>query len=98
MQAELRVQRPDLAIELHGINAPGHESGNAQACTGRSLPWLQDTYADDVAGDWAITFRDCVLLDTANKTAHTYNLTTHNLSVPEDYQELKALLIALAGG
>ena len=98
MQAELRAQRPDLEIEIHGINAPGHEPGNAQVCAGRVLPWLQDTFADDVWGSWQVTFRDCIVLDEDNKVLEIFNLTVHSLGVPEDYQELKDILIQAAGG
>jgi hypothetical protein len=98
MQGELRVERPDLEIELHGVNAAGHESGNAQVCTGRVIPWLQDDTTNDVYGLWAVTYRDCVILDEDNKVHDIYNLTQHDLNLPANYNELKALLIAAAGG
>jgi hypothetical protein len=98
MQAELRLQRPDLLIEIHGVNQAGHESGNAQACAGRVIPWLQDTWTDNVWGSWQVTFRDVVVLDDENKTVDIFNLTTHTLAVSEDYEELKAILVAAAGG
>lgn len=98
MQGELRAQRPDLAIELHGVNAAGHESGNADACAGNAIPWLQDEAAKDVYGSWAVTYRDCVVLDGANRVHTVYNLTQHSLDLTANYDELKAILIAAAGG
>jgi hypothetical protein len=98
MQAELRVERPDLPIEIHGVNAAGHESGNGEACNGRSIPWLQDDAATNAYARWAVTYRDCVVLDEANKVDFVYNLTQHSLDLTANYNELKAKLIAAAGG
>jgi hypothetical protein len=98
MQAELRVERPDLAIELHGVNAIGHDSGNGEACTGRVIPWLQDDATRRVWDTWAVTYRDVIILDEANHVVTIYNLTSHDLRLTANYDELKALLIATAGG
>src|SRR5262245_36778231 len=98
MEAELKVERPDLTIELHGVNAIGHESGNSPACAGRVLPWLQDDTVHRVWDTWAVTYRDCVILDDLNQVVTVYNLTTHDLALTANYAELKALLIAAAGG
>jgi hypothetical protein len=98
MQAELRAERPDLAIELHGINAIGHDSGNGQACSGKNIPWLQDDATRRVWDTWAVTYRDCILLDEENKVVTIYNLTQHDLNLTANYNELKAMLIAAAGG
>jgi hypothetical protein len=98
MQGELRVERPDLSIELHGVNAAGHESGNAQVCSGRNIPWLQDDAASNAYALWAVTYRDCVILDEANHVHDVYNLTQHDLNLTANYNELKAMLIAAAGG
>lgn len=98
MQAELRTERPDLAIELQGVNAIGHESGNAQACSGRVIPWLQDDASRRIWDQWAVTYRDCNILDEANHVVTIYNLTVHDLNLTANYAELKALLIAAAGG
>lgn len=96
MQRELRSEHPELVTDAHGVNAPGNESGNAIMCAGRILPWLQDDLTHDVWGQWAVTFRDFVILDRANKVLRIYNLTEHDLSSQSNYDELKALLIAAA--
>jgi hypothetical protein len=98
MQAELDAERPDLQIELHGVNATGHESNNAAACQGKSLPWLQDDATRNVWSAWGVTYRDVIVLDDLNQLVTTYNLTVENLGIAENYAELKALLIAAAGG
>ena len=98
MQAELRAERPDLSIELHGVNAIGHESGNAQACNGRVLPWIQDDPSRRVGDIWSVTYRDVIILDANNVVVAIYNLTAHDLVLTANYAELKALLISAAGG
>ncbi len=87
---------PAFRIAGHGVNAVGHESGNAAICAGRTLAWLQDQPAADVWGDWAVTQRDCVILDPFGRVFAIYNLTIHSLSVPANYAELKALFLAAA--
>jgi hypothetical protein len=98
MQAELDAERPELLIEIHGVNGTGHESNNAAACLNKNLPWLQDDATRNVWGAWAVTYRDVTILDDMNQLVTIYNLTNHDLQAPTNYAELKALLIAAAGG
>ncbi len=84
------------AILLGGINLVGGESGNAENCAGRDLCWLQDTVADDVWTGWEVVYRDVVILDRKNVPVAVFNLTEHNLAIPEEYAALKALLESLA--
>ena len=74
----------------------GHESGNASAVTGRTIPWLQDTPSENVWSDWAVTYRDLVILDAENQKIDVYNLTTHDLADPANYAELKQKLLEAA--
>ena len=76
------------------------------------LPLLQDTEAVDVWHDWAITYRDVVILDGENVQVGVFNLTGNSLGETEltqdtdgdgmpdatNYEALRALLIAAAGG
>ena len=66
-------------------------------CTGRTIPWLQDTAGVDAWGAWEVANDDVVILDTENKKLEVYNLITHDLRTPTDYAELKALLKTYAG-
>ena len=63
----------------------------------RTIPWVQDTGAEDVWGRWGVANRDVVVLDSLNHPAAVYNLTEHNLAIPADYDSLKALLLRIAG-
>ena len=74
------------------MNPAGHESGNPEACSGRELPWLQETADDDVWGDWRVAFRDVVILDEANVQIDVYNLTSHGLSDAANREALKQKL------
>ncbi|MFO0554149.1 MAG: hypothetical protein U0271_37560 [Polyangiaceae bacterium] len=94
MQDELTQAGLDVAIL--GVNAAGLESGNANFCAGRDLPWLQETVAEPLWTDWAVTWRDVILLDANNQVITTYNLTQHNLADPANYAALYQLFATAA--
>jgi hypothetical protein len=98
MQGELDLLGLPVPAALAGLNATGHESGNALATDGRTLPWLQDDASSDVWGDWQVDFRDVVVLDPDNRVTAVYNLTANDLADPVKYEELKALIVEAAGG
>lgn len=79
-------------MHLLGVNGAGYESGNAAACTGRDIPWLQDTAGVDAWGAWGVTYRDVVILDRHQALFDVYNLTEHDLAVAANRDELKQLL------
>lgn len=86
----------DLEVGILGVNQVGHHGSNDAACAGKDIPWLQETADHDVWSDWGVTYRDVIILDAENEPVAAYNLTTHNLSLPADYEALKALLEAAA--
>jgi hypothetical protein len=96
MQAELATEEPGLAIQLMAINEIGHDSGLGTMSDLGDLPLLQDTEEETVWVDWDVTFRDVVILNSDNEPVGVYNLTEHNLADEDNYEELKALLIASA--
>jgi hypothetical protein len=101
MQSELDADYPYLAVDLLGVNGAGHESGNKAFCNGRDIPWLQDVDANGDGGSdtwqaWQVTFRDVVILDRNNIQIGKLNLTTHSLSLPQNYQLLLEMLIDAA--
>ena len=96
MQNELAVEEPGLAIQLLAINEDGFDSGLGTMSAEGDLPLLQDTDEASVWDDWDVTFRDVVILNSANEQVAVYNLTTHSLGVDANYNELKALLISSA--
>src|SRR5213082_3121051 len=97
MQAELLAANPATKIRILGVNQAGSESGNDLMCAGRTLPWLQDTIAQNVWGSWAVTNRDVDILDAANVKVDVYNLTVHSLAKPPNYAFLKWRLEQVAG-
>jgi len=98
MQKELDAMGLPVTVGIMGVNAIGHESQNAAACNGRDIPWLQETVADPAWSKWGAEYRDVVILDEANVRTEVYNLTEHDLNLTANYEELKAKLIAAAGG
>jgi len=95
MQAELDATNP--GIHLNGVNETGHESGNAAACAGRTIRWLQDDLGVHVWALWGVTYRDVYVLDKDNRHVAVYNLTSHDLTVQANYDELKAMILAAQG-
>ena len=81
-----------MNVAILGVNEHGHESGNESMCDGRDLPWLQDTEGTEVWSEWAVTYRDVIVLDPDRGVVDVYNLTEHDLANPDDYAELLQLL------
>ncbi len=92
---------PELDIQLVGVNKVGKEAGNDTAVEGRDIPLLQDVdFNDDGGSDswdlWNVQWRDVVILDGDNEQVGTFNLTTYNLALPENYNALRQMLIDAA--
>ncbi len=85
-----------LKVQILGVNGIGLESGNPTITSGRDLPWLQDTAAEDVWTKWAVTYRDVVILDSAGYRVGVYNLTEHDLADTGNFATLKQLLVDAA--
>ncbi len=94
MQKELDTRVPGR-VSILGVNDVGQESGNDAMVSGRTLPLLQNTEAADVWNLWQVTYRDVVVLDGENKEVFIYNLTLHNLGVPDNYRTLEDKLVEL---
>lgn len=97
MQNELLAANPTTKIRIAGINQIGAEGGIDSMCDGRDIPLLQDTYEDHAWAEWQVRYRDVFILDEENRTVAVYNLTDNSLSYPENYDELKQLLLDAAG-
>jgi hypothetical protein len=78
------------------VNGIGLESGNAENCNGRTIPWLQDVTGTDVWTSWQVNYRDVVILDPDNVTVGVYNLSAQDLGVPANYEALRNLLVQAA--
>ena len=88
MQTELA----GTGIRLLGVNQISASSGNAAACTGKDIPWLQDSMDVQAWTKWDVTYRDVCILDENNELIGVYNLTQHNLADASSYDELKLML------
>jgi hypothetical protein len=85
-----------LAISILGVNEAGQERGNP-SITG-TLPWLQDTSAQQAWVRWGVEWRDVVVLDADNVPIAIYNLTAHDLHDPANYAALRDILVQAAAG
>jgi hypothetical protein len=93
----LLAENPDTKIRIIGVNMAGLEFANDDMVVGRTLPWLQDTYDEDVWGRWGVSWQDVVILDTQNMKHDEYSLSSNPIEAPANYEELKSLLKAAAG-
>jgi len=89
----MQLELPD-GITILGVNEVGFESGNPSITEGRSLPWLQDTPDVNVWKQWSVHYRDVLVRDREGVVFGIYNLTTSGLAEPENYDELKDLLLS----
>ncbi len=99
MQDELDAANPPVPISLVAINnvvASVAPDFWANATAGRDLPWLQDTAEANVWGTWGANNWDLFVLDGCNHVTTMYPVSLHDLAVPANYDELKALLLAAA--
>lgn len=83
-------------LQLAGVNPVGYESGNATICSGRDLPWLQESPGPSVWDAWRVAYRDVIILNGNNEPEVIYNLTTHDLGNTAHFNELKMLLRQVA--
>jgi hypothetical protein len=91
MKQDLGNASLGVRLEILGVNAAGLEVGNPIITDGRDLPWLQDTVTDQVWTTWGVTYRDVWVLDRNNRLVGIFNVTTHNLALPANYQMLMDL-------
>ena len=99
MQEELSTEYPELSIHLLSINLVGASSGVEQFDpTIHTLPMVNDNETDLIWEAWEGEWRDFFVLDQENRVVLKYNLTLHNLALPENYETLKMTLVETAGG
>ncbi len=89
---------PPTPVRILGVGEPGYESTVTQMCIGVSLPWLQDTVEDNVAGLWGTVRNDLVVVDAESRRVYLYLAGLHSIQFQENYDELKRILLDLAGG
>ena len=96
MQTELAGLGLTTPVQILGVNQVGHESANDTFCTGRDVPWLQETATDLVWVPWGVQYRDVWVLDTDNRPVGVFNVTSNNLAIQANYDTLKQMFIDAA--
>jgi len=80
-------------IQIIGINTTDAAHLDTSAiCSGRDLPFLQDTYTENVWGIWNALQWDIFILDRNGNLLQIYDVGDYNLTDPGHYDELKAIL------
>ena len=96
MQTELDAMDTSLPVAILGVNGVGMESGNMGMTTGRAAPWLQSDAQHDVWTQWEVTYRDVYIVGPGNELLGVYNLTSHDLAIPANYDTLKNMILDAA--
>lgn len=92
----MKASHPDFNIEIVGVNAVGRESANALITSTRTLPWLQDTAQAHLWESWEVGYRDVRILDPENRLAAIFNVTSQDLGIPENREQIKQLFLSAA--
>ena len=96
MHAEISAQETARSVHILGVNDVGFESANDSMMSGRALPWLQPVAGQDIWTQWEVTYRDVVILGPGNEHLGSFNLTTHDLADPANYDALMTQLLEAA--
>ncbi len=102
LQDDLERNFPSSDIAILGVNEHGQQSANDVITAKSDVPWLQDVddnqnNVSDVWYDrWQITYRDVWLVDEANELASVFNLTSHDLANPANYNALRQMVVETA--
>ena len=94
--AELKAAKPDLNIEILGVNLIGTDASNGGITAGLTYPWLQDTALEAVWSRWQCVKDDLVIVDSRNHRVTVFNLGQHDLTAGENREALKQLLLRTA--
>jgi hypothetical protein len=96
MLAEIRASKPDLNVEILGINHMSDSAFNNLVVPYRVLPWLQDTSEQNVWSTWDVEWRDVWIVDSHGRPFAVYNLSSHDLGEPSNREALKQLFLSAA--
>jgi hypothetical protein len=96
MQTELDAASPQVPISILGVNYIDAESGSASVTNGTDLPWLQDVVSENVWSSWGASDKSVFILGIANEEVIVYSVALHDLGVPDNFNELKQLLLDTA--
>ena len=87
-----------MELQIIGINAVGYNSNLEDAGTPEpTLPLLQDDEEQLVWENWAVTYRDVIVLDGENKKVGVLNLTENSLADDENVAILEGFFLEAAG-
>ncbi len=92
----MKAAKPDLNIEIVGINDLPHAQWNYLMTNGRTLPWLQDVEDQSVWSFWNAAWRDVFILNSQNQVVSVFNLTDHRLESSANRDALKQIFLQAA--
>lgn len=75
------------------MNEAGRESGLSTMADEGDIPLLQDDSTANAWSNWAVTYRDVIVLNGENEPVGVLNLTNNDLADPANYTALKQLFL-----
>ena len=96
MVGYLKAAKPDLNVEILGVNGISFAGFNSLVTSERNLSWLQDTREENVWVRWGVRWRDVRIVDSQGQLQGVYNLTDYDLSIEKNFTDLMQLFLKVA--
>ena len=96
MVAEVNATLPDWHVEGLGVNLLGQEASSGLVNAFSHLAWLHDNPAASLWSRWQVTYRDVFILGARNQLLGIYNLTQHDLGLPDNRAAFRQMLVQAA--
>ncbi len=96
MLSELKAAKPDLNIEIVGINRFDQAYGNDGLTALCTFPWLQDMANVDAWTLWKANKDDVFIVDGSGCQQGLFPLSQYDLTNPQNRETLKQMLLAAA--
>ena len=96
MVSELKAAKPDLNIEIIGINQWDEVSGNPGLTDLITFPWLQDSLITNVWASWQAVKDDLFVVDSLGRQQNRFPIGRYDLIYPTNRENLKQMLLSAA--
>ncbi len=96
MLAELQAAKPDLNVELIGINAYYAASGIPGMVALCNFPWVQDSTTNSVWTAWNAIKDDLFIVDSLGRKVVYFPISSYDLTYPTNREALKQKFLAAA--
>jgi len=96
MLSELKAAKPDLNIEIVGINQSSQSASNAEMTKLCTFPWLQDEVSVNAWSLWLASKDNFFIVDSVGRQQALFPLGVYDLTDLQNRETLKKLLLSSA--